>query len=350
MAYNTIGFNEFVDNVERIVIDQITNAKPNMIRGLFRSVPWNPGDGEKVTFNSVCVSGFAPRVIENDNYSVVNPAKGNELSKTQLQFGDKLEITRRMMKFNNRYDNAKFDAQALVKRLMNSLDLEMTMQAFAEVDQTTFTPLSQIATHNIATSDGKAVAATDHSYGGITFSNVLNDATQAGGLGPVLSVGNYTAAVKQMVQNTPDDFGTNIAPSPNAVLIANEPNMKMKCHQMFGSSLSPETANNALNPLMALGGTGDVKVYALNFGDRTPTGAVNSTAATSNQYRWAVLDTEMCSRAWQLMMAEEPTPEQKFTNEDNLIAKILVTQFASYAIVQPQGSLYSLSITKPTLS
>lgn len=350
MAYNTIAFNEFVDNVERTVIDQIKDAKPNMVRGLFRSVPWNPGDGEKVTFNSVCLSGFAPRVVENDNYTVVNPTKGNELSKTQLQFGDKLEITRRMMKFNDRYANAKFDAQALVKRLMNSLDLEMTMQCFAEADQTTFTPLGSSSTYNIATSDAKALAATDHVYGGITFSNILNDATQAGGAGPVLSVSNYAAAVKQMVQNTPDDFGTYIAPNPNAVIIANEPTMKMKCHQMFGSSLTPESGNNALNPLMALGGTGDIKVYALNFGDRTPTGAVNSTAATSNQYRWVVVDTDMISRAWQLMMAEEPTPEQKFTDSDNVLAKILVTQFAAYACVQPQGSLFSLSITKPTLS
>lgn len=349
MAYNTLGFNEFVDNVERIVLDQITNAKPNLVRGLFRSVPWQPGDGEKVTFNSVCLSGFAPRVIENDNYSVVNPRKGNELEKTQLQFGDKLEITRRMMKFNNRYDNAKFDAQALVKRLMNSLDLEMTMQCFAEADQTTFTPLGQASSYNIATSDAKALAATDHSYGGITFSNILNDATQAGGAGPALSVANYAAAVKQMVQNTPDDFGTYIAPNPNAVLIANEPTMRMKCHQMFGSTLTPESGNNASNPLIALGGD-SVQVYALNFGDRTPTGAVNSTASTSNQYRWAVLDTDMCSRSWQLMMAENPTPEQKFTDADNLLAKILVTQFAAYAIVQPQGSLFSLSVTKPTLS
>lgn len=350
MAYNTLAFNEFVDNVERTVLEQIKDAKPNLVRGLFRSVDWNEGDSEKVTFNSVCVSGFAPRVVENDNYTVVNPTKGNELSKTQLQFGDKLEITRRMMKFNTRYANAKFDAQNLINRLKNSLDLEMTMQCFAEADQTTFTPLGQSNSYNIATSDAKAVAATDHSYGGISFSNILNNALQTDQTGPALSVGNYAAAVKQMVQNTPDDFGTYIAPQPDTVLIANEPTMIMKCHQMFGSALTPESANNALNPLMALGGTGSVKVIALNFGDRTPTGAVNSTAATSNQYRWAVLDSKMCAQAWQLMMAEEPTSEQMFTNEDNLLAKILVTQFAAYAIVQPQGSLFSLSVIKPTLS
>lgn len=353
MAYDTIAFNEFVDNVERIVLDQITNAKPNMVRSLFRSVPWNEGDGEKVTFNSVALSPFAPRVVENDNYTVVNPRKGNELSKTQLQFGLKLEITRRMMKFNNRYANAKFDAAALVKGMTDSLDLEMTMQCFAEADQTTFTPLGQSSTYNIATSDAKALCATDHSYGGVTFSNMLSDATQAGGLGPVLSVGNYALAVKQMVQNTPDDYGTYIAPQPNILLIANEPHMKMKAHQMFGSTLTPESGNNAVNPLGAvidLGGTGSTRVLALNYGDRTPTGAVNSTAATSNQYRWAVLDSNMAQRAWQLMMAENPSPEQKFTDSDNVLAKILVTQFAAYAIVQPQGSMFSLSITKPNLS
>ena len=350
MAYNTIAFNEFVDNVERIVLEQIATLKPNLVRSLFRSVPWNVGDSEKVTFNSVALSGFAPRVVENDNYTVVNPTKGNELSKTQLQFGDKLEITRRMFKFNTRYSEAKFDAQALVRRLTNSFDLELTMQAFSEADATTFTPLSQSSTYNIATSDAQPVASASHSYGGITFSNLLSDAAQ--GSGPVLSVGNYALALQKMVQNTPDDFGTYITPQADTVVIANEPHMIMKCHQMFGSNLTPETANNALNPLnaMMLGGTGSVKVIALNFGDRTPTGAVNTNASTTNMYRWMVMDSQMASRAWQFMMAENPTPEQKFTDSDNVLAKILVTMFGAYGIVQPQGTLYSLSTTKPTLS
>lgn len=352
MAYNTIAFNEFVDNVERIVLDQVKTARPNLVRSLFRDVPWNEGDGEKVTFNSVCLSPFAPRVVENDNYTVVNPTKGNELSKTQIQFGLKLEITRRMMKFNNRYANAKFDAAALIKGMNDSLDLELTMQCFSEADQTTFTPVSQSATHNIATSDAQAVISTAHVYGGITFSNMLSDATQAGGLGPVLNVANYALAVAKMVQATPDDYGTYISPQPNTVVIANEPNMRMKCHQMFGSMLTPETANNALNPLGAvtdLGGD-STRVIALNYGDRTPTGAVNITAATTNMYRWLVIDSVMASRAWQFQQAESPMTEQKFTDSDNVLAKILVTQFAAYAIVQPQGVVGSLSITKPTLS
>ena len=350
MAYNTIAFNEFVDNVERTVLEQISTVRPNMVRSLFRSVPWNPGDGEKVTFNSICVSGFAPRVVENDDYSVVNPTKGNELSKTQIQWGDKLEITSRMMKFNDRYANAQFDAKALIKRLVDSLDLEMTMQAFAEADQTTFTPKGSASTYNIATSDSQALASTSHSYGGVTFSNLLNDAAQNSG--PALSVGNWALALQKMQNATPDDFGTYISPQVDTLVIANEPHMIMKAHQMFGSNLTPESGNNAENPLnaMLLGGTGSVKVIALNFGTRTPNGTVDVAATTTNQYRWLAMDSQMASRAWQFMMAEEPTTEQRFTNEDNLLAKILVTQFASYSVVQPQGTCFSLSTTKPTLS
>lgn len=341
MAYNTIAFNEFVDNVERTVLEQIKNLKPNLVRSLYTSVPWNEGDSEKVTFNSVCLSGFAPRVDENEEYSIVDPKKGNELSKTQLQFGDKLTITRRMMKFNTRYAESKMvtRAQKLVERLTDGLDIELTMQAFAEADQATFTPngIGKPA-YNIATSDSQPLASATHSYGGVTFSNVVSGA-------PGLSKANVTTALNQGIRNTPDDFGTYFAPNFDTVVIANDMDMIIKCHELFGSSLTPETANNAVN---YYGGAGSMKVVALKFGDRLPSGAVDTN--NSNIYRWMLMDSAMCRESWQFMMAEEPTPETTFTDHDNLLAKILVTQFASYAVVQPQGTIFSLSTTKPTLS
>ena len=39
MAFNTLGFNEFVDNVERTVIEQIKDAKPNMSEEEQRKFP-----------------------------------------------------------------------------------------------------------------------------------------------------------------------------------------------------------------------------------------------------------------------------------------------------------------------
>jgi hypothetical protein len=175
---------------------------------------------------------------------------------------------------------------------------------------------------------------------------MLDDA--AHGSGPALSIGNLAKAEQQMGQATPDDFGTYLSPSPNTIVIHDDPYMVQKCHQMFGSSLSPESATNAAN---YYGGPGQYKVVALKYGNRSPSGSVIATSdASHTAYRWMIMDSAMTQESWQLMMAEEPTTEQQFTNEDNLLAKILATQFAAFAIVQPQGTFYSLSTTQPTLT
>tara|TARA_R110000868_G_C10913272_1_gene765121 strand:- start:360 stop:1367 length:1008 start_codon:yes stop_codon:yes gene_type:complete len=334
MSINTAAQAIFVDNVERTVLNQLEDNKPDMVRSLFSSVPWQEGDGEKVTFNSIALSGFAPRVDENEDYNAINPTNGNELSKTQIQFGDKLEISRRMMKFGNRTPQVMRFGKKLSQRVKNTLDLEMTMQIFAEADATTFTPPGKAA-YNIATSDAAALASGSHSYGGISFSNILSG-------GGALGMDNLNTLIEQGQQGTPDDFGTYLSPDYNTIVIADNIIMLNACKQLFGSSLSPETGNNAVN---YYGGTGQFRVVALKHGNKTPTGATSS----NNIYRWMLLDSEMSKEGFQLMVAEEPTTEQKFVNEDNLIAKLLVTQFAAYAAVQPQGTLYSLATVAPTI-
>ena len=335
MSITAAQYSRYVDNVERTVLDQLEDSKPDMVRSLFTAVPWQEGDGEKVTFNSIALSGFAQRVDENEDYPTINPTDGNELSKTQIQYGDKLEISRRMMKFGNRHPQVLRFGSKLASRVKNALDLEMTMQLFAEADQTTFTPKGKSA-YNIACSDTKALLATDHSYGGITFSNVLSGAG-------ALSMDNLNSLIEQGQQNTPDDFGTYLTPNYNTIVIADNIIMKNKCRQLFGSSLTPETSNNAVN---YYGGEGQFRVVALKHGNKNSIGA----ATTDNIYRWMLIDSDMASEGLQFMMAEEPTTEQKFVDDDNLIAKLLVTQFAAYAAVQPQGILGSLSTTAPTIS
>lgn len=335
MSVTAAAYSKYVDNVERVVLNQLEDSKPDMVRSLFTSVPWNEGDGEKVTFNSIALSGFAQRVDENEDYPEINPTDGNELSKTQIQFGDKLNISRRMMKFGNRHPQVLRFGQKLAQRVKNTLDLEMTMQVFAEADQTTFTPKGKSA-YNIACSDTYALLYTAHVYGGVTFSNVLSGAGK-------LSMDNLNLLVEQGQQYTPDDFGTYLTPDYRVIVIADNVIMKNKCAQLFGSSLTPETGNNAVN---YYGGDGQFKVVALKHGNKNSIG----TATTDNIYRWMIIDPDMASEGLQFMMAEEPTTEPKFVNEDNLIAKLLVTQFAAYAAVQPQGILASLSTTAPTIS
>jgi len=335
MSINSAAQAVFVDNVERTVLEQLGDSQPDLVRSLFTSVPWNVGDGEKVTFNSLALSGYAQRVDENEDYPSINPSNGNELSKTQIQFGDKLEISRRMMKFGNRTPQVMRFGSKLAMRVKNILDLEMTQQLFGEADQTTFIPKGKSA-YNIATSDTKALLASDHVYGGVTFSNILSG-------GGALGMDNLNLLIEQGQQNTPDDFGTYLSPNYNLIVISDNIIMRNKAHQLFGSSLTPETGNNAVN---FFGGTGQFKVVSLKHGNKNAIGTVS----TDNIYRWLIIDSEMASEGLQFMMAEEPKTEQRFVNEDNLIAKLLVTQFAAYAAVQPQGILGSLSTVAPTIS
>jgi len=335
MSINSAAQAVFVDNVERTVLEQLGDSQPDLVRSLFTPVPWNVGDGEKVTFNSLALSGYAQRVDENEDYPSINPSNGNELSKTQIQFGDKLEISRRMMKFGNRTPQVMRFGSKLAMRVKNILDLEMTQQLFGEADQTTFIPKGKSA-YNIATSDTKALLASDHVYGGVTFSNILSG-------GGALGMDNLNILIEQGQQNTPDDFGTYLSPNYNLIVISDNIIMRNKAHQLFGSSLTPETGNNAVN---FFGGTGQFKVVSLKHGNKNAIGTVS----TDNIYRWLIIDSEMASEGLQFMMAEEPTTEQRFVNEDNLIAKLLVTQFAAYAAVQPQGILGSLSTVAPTIS
>lgn len=339
MSITAAAYSKYVDNVERVVLDQLEDSKPDMVRSLFTAVPWQEGDGEKVTFNSIALSGFAQRVDENEDYPEINPTDGNELTKTQVQFGDKLNISRRMMKFGNRHPQVLRFGQKLAKRVKNALDLEMTMQVFAEADQTTFTPKGKSA-YNIACSDTYALLSATHSYGGVSFSNVYPSASATVG---ILGMDTLNTLVEQGQQYTPDDFGSYLTPNYDTILISDNVIMKNKCAQLFGSSLTPETDNNAVN---YYGGTGQFKVISLKHGNKNSIGA----ATTDNIYRWMILDSEMASEGLQFMMAEEPTTEQKFVNEDNLIAKLLVTQFAAYAAVQPQGILGSTTTGAPTIS
>lgn len=334
---NTAGYNEFVDNVERVVIETVEKNTPSMVRSIFRQVPWDSTDGEKITFNSVALSGFASRVSENQPIQGVNPAKGNELSKTAIQWADKMEITKRMMKFQNRTPELARLAGKLVGRVNNVIDHEMTQQFFVAGNATTFVG-SDGSTINIATSDTKALYATDHVYGGVTFDNTGSLATNGGRL----DIFNLTALIQKGQLNTPDDFGTYLQPQYDTIYIADDINMIKKCNELFGSSLTPESNNNAIN---FYGGTGGFKVVALKHGTTT----AGFTKSTATAYRWVIGDSNMVSESLQYQMNGDIEVETKESEEDTLAFKTFVTAFGSYAAVQPQGLMASLSTATPTV-
>lgn len=339
MAYNATAFSTFVDNTERTVIEQIKERKPSMVRSLFAPVPWNPGDADRVTFNAVALSGFSARVDENEDYPQIDPTEGDELTKLQIQYGDKLNITRRMAKFN-RHTLAKFGAKALAQRTANVLDLEMTQQVFGEADQTTMTPPGKTAV-SISTADTLALASGSHTVNGApgdTFSNILAGAGASTG---DFSVTNLSALIATGEQNTVDDQGTYITPQFNTLVIAQDAHMDRKQFEIFQTAKTPESANNAMNIYTAANGW---RVIVLKHGQKDLNGKVQA----ANRYRWLIMDSEMAEMALQFQEAETPTTEQEFVSSDNVLASILVTQFAAFAAVRWQGLAYSLTTKQPS--
>lgn len=334
MPYNASGYSTFVDNTERTVLQALKDRKPDMIRSVYSEMPWNPGQGDTVTFNAIALSGYAGRVTENERYPEVNPTEGDELSKSQIQYGDKLNITRRMAKFN-RYQESKMGAEALANRVSNALDLEMTNQIFGEADQTTMTPLGSPTAVNIATADGLALASASHTVNGRpgeVFSNLLSG-------GGALSEDNLTKIIQQGESSTPDDHGTDLNPQFDTLVIPNDQYMIRKARQLLGSELTPEDANDAINVY-----NGAMKLIVLKHGTRNTLGRYS----TDNRYRWMVLDSNMAAQNFQVQIAENPTTEPLFLSSENVLASILVTQFAAYAAVRWQGTAYSLSTTQPS--
>ena len=331
MSFNKAQYDNFVNDTAYRVLDAVKEAKPDMVRSLFMEVPWTPGSGDAASFTSLTLSGFAQRVDENESYPEVNPTEGDTLTKRQIQYGDKLNVSRAMAKFN-KHPEAVRAAESMADRLMNTLDLELTTQIFNEADQTTFTPLNKTAV-NIATADGLALASTAHTVNntGDTYDNTLSGAG-------ALSEDNLTAAIQAADQNLVDDHGTALSANWDTLVIPNDQYMIRKARQLLGSSLEPETANNAMNVYR-----GSMNLVVLKHGTKDTTG----TYSTDNRYRWAIMDSNMVRGHFQLMMAEEPSVDLRDVSSDNLLASILLTQFAAFAAVRWQGAFYSLSTTQP---
>src|SRR3990167_1465633 len=331
MAFTAAGYDNFVNNTMFTVLDAVKDMQPDMVRSIFMSVPWNPGQGDTVEFTSLTPPTFGKRVDENERYAESNPIEGDTLSKRQIQYGSKMNITRRMAKFNKHQDAVNY-ASAIVSMNKDILDLEMTQQVFGEADQTTFPPIGKPAT-NIATADTLALASASHTINGAggTWTNL----STAG----VPSDDNLTLALEAGGKNTVDDFGTNVTPNFNAVVIGNNPYMTRKFKQLLGSTLSPENSNNAVNVY-----DGAMKLIVLKHGHKNSAGVAKT---NGEEYRWMIMDTDMARLSLQYQIAEEANVEPRFTDSDTLLASILCTQFAAFAAVRPQGMVFNLNTTKP---
>lgn len=334
MAFTAASFDRFVNNTVFTVLDalNLNKNKPDMVRSLYREVPWNPAGGDTVQFTSLTLPTYGQRVDEQENIPTQNPVEGDRLTKRMIEYASRFDITYKMAKFN-KYDEVVRFAESLARQMKDSLDLELTIQIFNEADQTTFTPKNKPAV-SISTGDGLALQSASHTVQGTGSTTYSNSATAA-----ALSVDNLATAQQQGEANTVDDFGTSLSPNFDTLIIPNNAFMRKKALELTGSELSPEDNNNAVN--VYSGGT--MKVVVLTHGCRNGLGAYS----TDNRYAWAIFDSNMVKDSFQYMVAEEPTVHPPFVNADNLNRHIVVTQFAAFGVPRWQGTVYNRSTTQP---
>jgi hypothetical protein len=196
-------------------------------------------------------------------------------------------------------------------------------------------------THTITTADGQYLGDTDHTVpgtGATTYSNVLASAG-------ALEEENITALEQQLVANNVDDAGTVIPFVADTLIVPDNAYMVKRALQITGSTLVPESANNAINIYRG----GRLNVVVLKHAPRNAAGAY----ATASQYYWGLANSKQLKRAVKFGWAVRPTDVKqggivpKFMDK-NLDSSIIVFGRLVYGAPRWQGIGYSFSASAPT--
>ena len=329
------GYDIFVNNRIIKFLDALERREP-VARLLFEKMDWSPGDGLTAEFSIGALSAVAGTVGERQRIPAVNPAQSGTLLKSQLQYGQAFEITKRM-KLGNKWQSADYYAEQTAMGIIDGLDYDMTHQIFSQAENATYSHRTE-GTINISCIDALAPASTAHTVTGTgttQYSNRLNGTT-----GLVLSTDNFVAAKQLPNQNAVDEYGTPIRCAYRQLLIAQNEDMVRKGRQIFGSPKEPEVFENAMN----IYNDGQHQLFVLTHGD-TDTDLSYESAL---RYRWVLKSGDPRLRqlnAYQI--AQEAGIQLESVDENNLAARVVGDLFAAYACPGWQDKVYSTATTSP---
>jgi hypothetical protein len=222
---------------------------------------------------------------------------------------------------------------------MNTAALCLTGQLLTNAASTTQTIRG--VTQNISCADTLAPGSASHTVPGLagkTFTTLVSD-------NPPLSDTALDTAMQVIIANNVDQSGINRPVGGDFVLVIPEnATMIKKAKQLTGSSLSPETANNAIN--VYSGGVMDFVV--LRQGARNSAGNYS----TTSQYYWLLTTKKALKRNLRYRWAARPSNPMegifpKF-REKNLDSYIYMFARLVYGMPRWAGMAYSFSTTKPT--
>lgn len=338
MATSTITYRSFFNSTVYKVIEEMEKIEMDSVFGLAREESHTPGTGDTVNWTSSTLSTYLDIVAPGGDIPESTTTEGDQLARTYFSIKGKMVVEREA------YDHNKLDemlerAEDLAQGAMNTAALCLCGQLLTNADATTQTILG--VSQTISCADTLAPGSASHTVpgaAGSTFTTLVSG-------NPALSDTAIDTAMQTMIANNVDQAGVNRPVGGDFVLVIQEnATMIKKAQQLTGSTLSPESANNAIN--VYSGGTMDFVV--LKNGARNSAGQYS----TNDYYHWLLTTKKALKRNFRYRWATRPSDPlngvvPKFMDK-NLDSSIFSYSRLVYGMPRWAGMAYSFSTTKPT--
>jgi len=332
-------FDNFVTNLPYIMIKGQEDTPPDMVRGLFTKRPWNPVQGDRVSFDSYSLPQYAQRSDgENSTAHLMSIGEGDTLTMKQVEYSARFLYTHRMDTFDKE-DVARQFAKTIVGGINNIQDLEMTHKLLTYAEATTYTPRGKNYSVDWKCADDQALASASHTAGGVTFSTEYTTAGK-------LSGSTITAMEQQAREDHVNHLGEPVDIDMNTLIITKNNSMIKKAFELFGTPKDPATANNTMNIFNT---QWNKKVVVLNRAQIDTDGKTFLTTDTY-KYRYALMDSRYLEN-FQYQVSDAPKIQLKDTDIDTVMKVILGLSYCAFATVQPQGYIiHRQNVTEPTVT
>ena len=299
-----------------------------------------PGTGDTVNWTSETLSTYLDIVQPGGDIPETPVTEGDQLARTYFSIKGNMAVQYETY-LHNKLDLMLDKTDDLAEGAMNTAALCLCGQLLQNVSATTQTILG--VTQTISCADTLAPASASHTVpgaAGSTFNTIITGA-------PALSDTAIDTGIQVLIQNNVDQAGLNRPIGSDFVLvIPDNATMIKKAQQITGSTLSPETANNAINTYSG----GRMDFVVLKHAPRNAAGSYT----TTGQYQWLITTRKALKRNLRYRWAAKPSKpnEGLFPKymEKNLDSRIYMFARLVYGLPRWAGMAWSLSTTKPTTS
>jgi phage major head subunit gpT-like protein len=224
MAINTTNFSEALEPGIRKWYGDAYNQHPEQYSKIFDVM-----NSTKFSEHTHSHTGFGlvPEKPQGESVSFAETKQGYKQTLTNVAYGLGFNVTRELFE-DDQYNIIKRKPKALatsVRHTVETLSANILNNAF-------------VTTFNTG-ADGKELCATDHPllYGG-TFKNEPTNAADLSATSleqAMIDIGDFV-----------DDRGLIVAAKPKMLVVPTE--LSWRAQRLLGSTLDPESANNAINP------------------------------------------------------------------------------------------------------